>query len=61
MLTKEGEEEYKRKTGKLGTSGLALHYANIINQIESVVRTWKISWNTFFFPLLMILAPPHTR
>jgi hypothetical protein len=39
VLTKEGEEEYKRKTGKLGTSGLALHYANIINQIESVVRT----------------------
>jgi hypothetical protein len=39
VLTKEAEEEYKRKTGKLGTSGLALHYANIINQIESVVRT----------------------
>ncbi|CAM6048329.1 unnamed protein product [Sphagnum compactum] len=36
VLTKEAEEEYKRKTGKLGTSGLALHYANIINQIESV-------------------------
>jgi hypothetical protein len=34
----------------LGTSGLALHYANIINQIESVVRTWKNSWNTLFFP-----------
>ncbi|CAK9272838.1 unnamed protein product [Sphagnum jensenii] len=46
VLTKEGEEEYKRKTGKLGTSGLALHYANIINQIESVfLRSNSITGN----------------
>ncbi|CAK9225449.1 unnamed protein product [Sphagnum troendelagicum] len=46
VLTKEGEEDYKRKTGKLGTSGLALHYANIINQIESVfLRSNSITGN----------------
>ncbi|CAM6026022.1 unnamed protein product [Sphagnum balticum] len=46
VLTKEAEEEYKRKTGKLGTSGLALHYANIINQIESVfLRSNSVTGN----------------
>jgi hypothetical protein len=41
VFTKEAEDEYKRKTRKLGTLGLALHYANIINQIEGVVCNWK--------------------
>lgn len=31
------EEEKKRNAGKLGSSGLALHYANLINQIDGLV------------------------
>lgn len=37
VFMEEAESESKRKTGKLGTSGLALHYANIINQIDTLV------------------------
>ncbi|KAG0570775.1 hypothetical protein KC19_6G187000 [Ceratodon purpureus] len=32
----EPENGCRRKNGKLGTSGLALHYANIINQIDNL-------------------------
>ncbi|CAK9859008.1 unnamed protein product, partial [Sphagnum jensenii] len=46
VFTKEAEDEYKRKTRKLGTLGLALHYANIINQIEGVfLRSNSVSPN----------------
>lgn len=37
VFLEKPEEEEKRNAGKLGPSGLALHYANIINQIDSLV------------------------
>ncbi|XP_024394485.1 protein PSK SIMULATOR 1 isoform X3 [Physcomitrium patens] len=37
VFLEEAENGCTRKTGKLGTSGLALHYANIINQIDTLV------------------------
>jgi hypothetical protein len=58
VFTKEAEDEYKRKTRKLGTLGLALHYANIINQIEGVVCNWKKTsfLQPFFCDLLNLMA-----
>jgi hypothetical protein len=38
-FSKEAENFYKPKTASLGTSGLSLHYANIINQIDNLVCT----------------------
>ena len=37
VFLEEPAEEAKRNAGKLGAAGLALHYANIINQIDSLV------------------------
>ncbi|KAG0588162.1 hypothetical protein KC19_2G221200 [Ceratodon purpureus] len=37
VFLEEAESGSRMKTGKLGTSGLALHYANIINQIDTLV------------------------
>jgi len=37
VFLEEPEDEIKRNAGKLGSSGLALHYANLINQIDSLV------------------------
>ncbi|XP_024367762.1 protein PSK SIMULATOR 1 [Physcomitrium patens] len=47
VFLEKPEEEEKRNAGKLGPSGLALHYANIINQIDSLVlRPGSVPPNT---------------
>ncbi|CAK9874026.1 unnamed protein product [Sphagnum jensenii] len=46
-FSKEAENFYKPKTASLGTSGLSLHYANIINQIDNLVsRPTSVPPNT---------------
>jgi hypothetical protein len=46
-FSKEAENFYKPKTASLGTSGLSLHYANIINQVDNLVsRPTSVPPNT---------------
>lgn len=41
---------------KLGSAGLALHYAGIIAQIDTIVSLWLIqSWRIFTFPILYVV------
>lgn len=34
--------EHKKDTQRLGVAGLALHYANVINQIDNIVSSFFI-------------------
>lgn len=34
--------EEKKDTQRLGVAGLALHYANVISQIDNIVRSFLI-------------------